>query len=132
MIGVDTNVLLRLYVADDREQHEAARGFFAARSKDDPAYVSLIVLIECVWALTKTYKYRWEQINDLLDALVDTSDIVIERADMVADALSRVTEGNIDLVDALIAGTNIADGCRMTVTFDKKAARRLPSMELLS
>lgn len=132
MIGVDTNVLLRLYVADDAKQHKAAVAFFAERSGDSPAYVSMIVFVEFVWALTRTYNYRWEQVHMLIGALIGTRDIVIEREDVVGMALAKAIEDNVDLVDAIIAHANVDDGCKSTATFDRKAASRIPFMELLS
>lgn len=132
MIGVDTNVLLRLYVSDEPQQHETAIRFFANRSEESPAYVSTVVLVEFVWALTKTYDYGWNRVLSLVGAMIDLRDMVIEREEVVADALSRALEEKVDFVDAIIALANADDGCMTTVTFDKTAAKRLASMELLA
>lgn len=132
MIGVDTNVLLRLYVADDASQHAAASRFFAERTGESPAYISMVVFIEFVWALTKTYNYGWDRVFALIGAMIGARDILIEREDVVTEALARAVEDNVYIVDALIALANADDGCTSTVTFDRKAARRLPNMELLS
>ena len=132
MIGVDTNVLLRLYVADDPRQHEMATVFFAQRSEESPAYVSLIVLVEFVWSLTRTYKYDWERVYVLVTALAAARDIVIEREDIITEAVGLAVETNAGFVDAIVAGVNAVDGCESTMTFDRKAAGRIPSMELLS
>ena len=131
MIGVDTNVLVRLYVADDARQHAAAVDFFAQRSERSPAYVSLVVLIEFVWALAKTYKYGWDQIYGLVGALTAVRDVLIEREDVVSAALEQSIETNVGFVDAIIARANAEDGCSHTITFDKKTAQRISSMELL-
>jgi predicted nucleic-acid-binding protein len=132
MIGVDTNVLLRLYVRDHDDQHQAAAAFFASRSREDPAYVGLVVLAEFIWALDRTYKYPRKSILTLLANLVQTGDVRIERGDVIAEALGRATTSRIDVSDAIIAMANAAEGCRATVTFDQNAARRLPQMELLA
>lgn len=132
MIGVDTNVLLRLYVSDEPQQHETAIRFFAKRSEESPAYVSMVVLVEFVWALTKTYDYGWNRVLSLVGAMIDLRDMVIEREEIVADALTRALEEKVDFVDAIIARANADDGCMTTVTFDKRAAKRLASMELLT
>ena len=132
MLGVDTNVLLRLYVSDEPQQHEMAIRFFANRSEESPAYVSTVVLVEFVWALTKTYDYGWNRVLSLVGAMIDLRDMVIEREEVVADALSRALEEKVDFVDAIIACANADDGCMTTVTFDKRAAKRLASMEFLA
>jgi predicted nucleic-acid-binding protein len=54
----------------------------------------------------------------------------VENIEVAWKAL-RVFEGkNIDFSDALIGQGNIRDGCKHTVTFDKKAAS-LPGFQLL-
>lgn len=132
MIGVDTNVLLRFYVRDHAGQHAAAAEFFRNCSESRPAYVSLVVLVEFMWSLRRTYGYEWEAIHTLLGALATARDIRIERQDIVTEALTRVVETNSGLVDNIVALVNKADGCTSTVTFDKVAARGIPSMELVA
>lgn len=132
MIGVDTNVLLRLYVRDDLAQHRAAVMFFQARTDADPAFVHLIVFVEFVWSLRRTYGYSNKDVMDLASRLLSVNDIRLEHRDVVADAILAVENLSVGLVDALIALANVAHGCSATVTFDKIAARRIPAMELLA
>jgi predicted nucleic-acid-binding protein len=132
MIGVDTNVLLRLIVRDDLSQHELARNFFALRSASDPAYVSILVLTECAWLLRKRYGYTKDRIADMVAALLESPDIVIEQADLVADAAERSRQPKVGLVDALIAQLASRQGCSATCTFDRDAAKLVPGMELLA
>ncbi|TKT75372.1 type II toxin-antitoxin system VapC family toxin [Aquamicrobium sp. LC103] len=132
MIGVDTNVLLRLYVADDDKQHQAAVAFFSERTENDPAYICLIVLIEFVWSLRRTYKYPRDEVTALAARLLEARDIYVERADLIAEALDITGKSRIGLADAIIAIANLADGCTHTVTFDNKAARELNGVELLT
>jgi predicted nucleic-acid-binding protein len=132
MIGVDTNILLRLYVADHPTQHKAAASFFSSRTEDEPAYIRLIVLVEFVWALRRTYGYSKDDIATLVARMVDAADIRLERAEIVTNALKASDGSAIGFVDAVIALANLADGCSITMTFDKTAARRIPGMELLA
>lgn len=130
MIGVDANVLLRLFVADNRAQHDRAVSFFSKRTQQDPAYVDLLVLAEFIWLLDRRYGYPMPSIVATLSELLDTADITIERADLVADALQHVRR-KVGLVDLLIAAKAEAAGCSKVVTFDRPAARDIPLMELL-
>lgn len=132
MIGVDTNVLLRLFVADDELQHRASVAFFQNRSEAEPAYICLVVFLEFIWSLGRTYRYPQEIIYDFAARLLAARDILVEHQDMVASAIEQAAERRVGLADAVIAAKNAADGCELTVTFDRAAARRLPRMELLS
>lgn len=132
MIGVDTNVLIRLLIEESPEQTALAVEFFKQRSIGDPAYVSLIVIAEMAWVLRKIYRFGQDRIALALGRLLETTDIVVERADIVQWALERFDHSKIDLSDLLIAEINRQAACRSTVTFDKNAAKRIPGMELLA
>ena len=132
MIGVDTNVLLRLYVDDNPEQHRAAVAFFQTRTNTSPAFIRLIVFAEFVWSLRRTYGYSNKDVMILATHLLNVGDVQLEYRGVIADAIEAVQSRGVGFVDALIALANRADGCSATVTFDKVAARRLPEMELLS
>ena len=63
MIGVDTNVLVRYIVADDADQTRRAAAFLeGAISVDDPGFVSVVVLVELVWVLERTYRSSSDEI----------------------------------------------------------------------
>lgn len=132
MIGVDTNVLLRLYVADDERQHQVALRFLSGRSRTSPMFISVVVLVEFSWTLRRSYGYRTDAIHALLSQLAQTQDVVFERQELVQEALDQASRDGLDLPDLLIAMTNQAAGCERTMTFDKKMARAIPGMELLA
>lgn len=131
MIGVDTNVLARLFVADDPRQHAAAKAFFAGRSSEDPVFVSTIVVAELAWLLNKTFDYGKADIIALLDAVLGSPDFVLERRDVVQTALELAGSSKVGVADAIIAGVAADEGARVTMTFDIGAARNIPGMELL-
>jgi predicted nucleic-acid-binding protein len=131
VIGVDTNVLVRLFVTDDVRQSDAATRFFAERSPDDPAFVSSVVVAELIWLLDDTYGYSQTAIVDVLHQLLASADFVIERSALLSGALDAARRQVIDIADFLIAQIAAEMGCGITVTFDREAARRIPGMELL-
>ena len=56
MLGLDTNVVIRLLVQDDREQFERARRFIQRESsKGERVLISLLVLLEVEWVLRSRY-----------------------------------------------------------------------------
>ncbi len=132
MIGVDTNVLVRLFVNDVQSQHDASLRFFGQRSKDDPAYVSLVVVVELIWALRGTYDYSMDSVRLALTSLLDSPDIHVQDRDVVAEAILRSSQPKVDLVDVLIAGLAATAGCSSTVTFDRTAAKRVPGLDLIT
>ena len=131
MIGVDTNVLVRLFVVDDARQSAIAGRFFVERTSADPAFVSLVVVAELVWLLDDTYDFSLAAITEVLSDLLASPDFVLERADFVAAAVELAQQSSIDIADFLIARVAANSGSRMTATFDKVAAKRIPGMELL-
>ncbi len=130
MIGVDTNVIVRLLVPDEPQREEAAR-FFAQRSAADPAFVSLVVVVELVWVLNRHYGYQYDQLHKVIQWLLDSDDFVVEHRDRVEWALTNYTRSKIDLADLLIARTGDETGASRTATFDINAAKLVPGMELL-
>ena len=131
MIGVDTNVLVRLFVPVE-PQREASIAFFANRSPTDPAYVSLIVIVEFAWVLKRRYKYDFEQIGQGIRWLLDSDDFVVEQRGRVEWALANYTRSKIDFSDLLVAHAGELAGARHTATFDTDAAKYVPGMELLA
>ena len=52
MLGLDTNVLVRYLVQDDRRQYEKARRLIQREAGNgEPVLISLLVLLEVEWVL---------------------------------------------------------------------------------
>lgn len=124
MIGLDTNVVVRLFVDDDMKQAHAARSFVASRcSHEHPGYVSRVSLCELVWVLESVLGYRRVAIVGVVERLLATSDILVEDDAVARTALTTFKTTNVDFADALVGESNVAHGCTATATFDRKAAR---------
>ena len=130
MIGVDTNVLVRLFVPVE-PQREASLAFFGKGTPADPAYVSLVVLTEFAWVLRRRYRYEFGQIGQGIRWMLDSDDFVVEKRDLVEWALANYTKARIDFSDLLIARSSELAGAPRTVTFDQGAAKHVAGMELL-
>ncbi len=131
MIGVDTNVLVRLFVVDNAAQSEVARQFFAERSAADPAFVSLVVVAEFAWLLDDAYNFSHAEIVETLKRIMASPDFVLESPEFIAGAVVLGEQRKIDISDFLIARVALEHGSRSVVTFDRDAAKRIPGMELL-
>jgi predicted nucleic-acid-binding protein len=131
LIGVDTNVLVRLFVVDNPAQSKAALQFFAERSATDPAFISLVVVAELVWLLDDTYDFSHAEIVETLKRILASPDFALEEPEFVADAVAFAEHKKIDISDFLIARIALEHGGRSIATFDINAAKRVPGMELL-
>lgn len=124
MIGIDTNVLLRLLVRDDDHQVRVAEQFITSRcSAESPGHVSTIVVAEMAWALKEIYGYDRPQIAAAIRGLMKISSLDVELAEDVGDAVSDFEKSVAGFTDCLLARANAAAGCDYTITFDRKAAR---------
>lgn len=130
MIGVDTNVIVRLLVPNE-PQRMLAEKFFVARSPADPAFVSIVVLVELAWVLNRHYGYDFEKIRQAVQWLLDSDDFVVEHRDRVEWAVTNYNRSKIDLPDLLIASAGEDTGATRTATFNINAAKYVPGMELL-
>jgi predicted nucleic-acid-binding protein len=124
MIGLDSNVLVRLAVRDDEDQYRKAESFVAASiSSETPAYVNLIVLVEFAWTLRRLYKYSKAEVLAAILKLLNSTNVALERQDTVAFTLVYCQRTGNDFPDSLIAFINREDGCNSTFTFDGEFAR---------
>jgi len=132
VIGVDTNVLLRLIVDDHDEQCSTARAFFAGRTARDPAFVSSTVLAELIWLLRRRFCYSNDDILRALRAMASADELRFEHGDMLRSFLQEDRRTPSDIADALTGWACGAARCEKVVTFDRRSARLIPIMELLS
>jgi predicted nucleic-acid-binding protein len=130
VIALDTNVLLRFFLRDDEEQAEAAEGLMLQLTLVEPGFISREVLVEVVWALEYTYRFRREQVATLLTELLNVASVEIECAGDVAEATGGYRRGGADFADRMIAAAARRAGAVPLYTFDRKAAR-LPDVTLL-
>ncbi len=129
MIGVDTNILLRLASNDDPAQVSSIKRWLATHAQGDQIYVNHVVLAEAVWTLKSAYRADQQKIAHFVDSLLGNAGFAVEDAALVEDALQSYLAGNVDFPDCLIAAIN-SERCDLTITFDKGAAS-LPQFTLL-
>jgi predicted nucleic-acid-binding protein len=122
MIGLDTSVLIRYLTHDDPVQTPAAVELLNSLSPASPGFVSLIVLAELVWVLTSLYRLEKSEIVDVLEALLRSDGLVVERAEIAWQALRSFKSARAGFSDCLIERCGHAAECDYTATFDKRAA----------
>jgi len=123
MIGIDTNIVVRYITQDDPAQSRKATHLIESLSPEAPGYITLVSLVEVVWVLEESYSATKRQIVDVLETLLRTKELVVERAEVVAQALGLFWTSRADFSDCLIARCAQAANCEYTLTFDKAAAK---------
>ncbi|MHB1941686.1 MAG: PIN domain-containing protein [Acidiferrobacteraceae bacterium] len=131
MIALDTNILVRLVTRDDEAQAARAKAVFDAQGSEEGAlFVSDIVLVELCWTLERSYRLSRQAMATVIHALLDNSTVKLESPPVVRDALAHFTRSSIGFPDCLIVAKAQHQGCRQTLTFDRRMAS-LPDVEIL-
>jgi predicted nucleic-acid-binding protein len=117
MTSVDTNVVIRLLMADDAAQTAAARAFFAG----GPVWIAKTVWLETAWVLGSHYQLDERQIREALTELLGFPNVIGEDKASIAAAL-ELTEHGIELADAMHL-TSRPSGAAF-VSFDRQFVRR--------
>jgi predicted nucleic-acid-binding protein len=120
MIGLDTNVLLRLF-DDDPAQCERARRFVDAATADEPCLVNPIVLAEFAWTLATNFKKKRSEIARLIEGVLSMDDLEIPYRRSAQGAVAALRTGKADFPDYFLAAINFELGCASTATFDRAA-----------
>jgi predicted nucleic-acid-binding protein len=116
---VDTNLLVRLLVRDDKAQADAVERFV-----ESGAWVSLLVLAETVWVLDAVYERTAAQIAAAIDLLLDHKQLTLQDPDVVASALGHYREHpSLGFSDCLVLEIARKAGHLPLGTFDKRLAR---------
>lgn len=119
-ITVDTNVLVRAVVRDDKAQAEvAARVLRRAKL----VAVAASSLCELVWVLRRTYGLSAAEVSAAIRALTAVGNVEVDRL-AVAAGLTMLDAGG-DFADGVIAYEGRGLGAETFVSFDKKAVEML-------
>lgn len=123
MIALDTNVIVRFLVRDDRRQAEAARALLKSLTAECPGFVGREVAVELVCVLERAYRISRQRVAAVLEELVATAELVIEAGDDVAQAASRYRASGTGFSDLMVLAAARRSGAHPVYTFDRKAAR---------
>jgi predicted nucleic-acid-binding protein len=123
VIGIDTNILVRLAIQDDPIQCAKVDLLLASLSRQEVGFISLVTLIESVWVLGKVYNRPKSEIAGFVQGLLDAPELTMEGAEAVSQALQRFKASTAGFADCLIERSGALAGCRETVTFDQDASK---------
>lgn len=117
MRGVDTNILARYYLQDDRKQSGIATAVLAAGD----VFIPKTVMLELEWVLRAVAEQPAEKVLACLTHLVSLPGVTVEDREQIESAIQHCTSG-VDFADAL----HLAAGrdCTELLTFDDKGFAR--------
>ena len=125
MIGIDTNILLRLWL-NDHPQNKRVDSLLAEHgSTPGSLLVTDVVLAEAVWTLRSAFD------QDKADQLLAVRSLLHEIAfafddrEAVIQAAEMFERSNCGFTDCLIVAKHARHGCDFTATFDR-GMRKLP------
>jgi len=120
MIALDTNVLVRFLVEDDKVQaRKAATSMERATAAEEPLFISDTVMCETVWVLAAAYRVPREKIGETLGRLLMAAQLRFANVDRLSRARDAFVAGKGDFADYLIREEARDAGCDHVATFDR-------------
>jgi predicted nucleic-acid-binding protein len=120
VIGIDTNVLVRIIVQDDIVQTDQAIDLI---KKEETVFISAVVLCEAAWVFETCYMLTKQQLIDVFERILRIRQFGIEYSDTIWLAIEEYKRINTDLSDCIIGAIAQHHECTAIATFDKKAAK---------
>lgn len=131
MIGIDTNLLLRLLLDDDPGQNPRIDALFEQYARTPESVLIIdVVLAETIWTLRTVYAQPKPAQVAAIRGLLSQPAFAFEQRSVVEQALATFEQGNAGFADCLIAARISAAGCKFTATFDRRM-RRLPGVKVI-
>jgi predicted nucleic-acid-binding protein len=119
-ITADTNVLVRVIMGDDERQAAVAQEALALA---DEIVVTLPVLCELAWVLSRGYRTPAPRLAEVIRNLSDTANVVLDRP--AVDAGLEMLASGGDFADGVIAHEGEWLGAAEFVSFDREAVTLL-------
>ena len=124
MKGIDTNILIRFLVGDDKQQTKIVYNIFKKIESDkDELFVPLLVILELIWVLESVYEISKTEILDSISELLLMPILKFEHQSVLQQFTNAGQSNKYDLSDLLIAHSAKMQGCEKVITFDKKASK---------
>lgn len=117
MIAVDTNVVIRLLVQDDRQQYDKSLKLF----QEQDIFIPDTVILEAEWVLRFAYQFQPDEICAAFRKLFGLPNVQLANANLVVQVL-QWHEYGLDFADALYLAQN--QNCSTLYTSDNRFAKK--------
>ena len=131
MIGIDTNILLRLWLNDHPAQNKRIDALLAVHgSTPGSLLVTDAVLVEAVWTLRSAFDQDKAAQVIAVRSLLEETAFAFDDREAVAGAVTLFESGSCGFADCLVVAKHARQGCDFTATFDR-GMRKLPGVKVL-
>ena len=131
MIGIDTNILLRLWLNDVPAQNKRIDALLAEHGSTPASLlVTDVVLAEAIWTLRSAFAQDKPAQLMAVRSLLDETAFAFEDREAVVSAVNLFEQSACGFSDGLIVAKHGQRGCAFTATFDR-AMRKLPGAKLV-
>ena len=131
MIGIDTNILLRLWLNDHPAQNKRIDSLLATHgSGPGSLLVTDVVLAEALWTLRAAYDQDKAAQMTAVRSLLQETAFAFEDREAVLQAVELFERCSCGFSDCLVVAKHARHGCDFTATFDR-GMRKLPGARVL-
>jgi predicted nucleic-acid-binding protein len=131
MIGIDTNILLRLWLNDDPAQNKRIDALLEAHGGTPGSLlVTDVVLVEAVWTLKSAFEQDKRAQLVAVRSLLEETAFAFEDREAVAAVLGLFQASACGFAACLVVAKHARQGCDVTATLDR-GIRKLPGVKLI-
>jgi len=120
---LDTNWVLRYLLNDNEEMANEVELFLRkVQSGKETAYLTIEVIEELIYVLTKFYKYLNQDVSDKLLSFIRLSGVKVVEREIIENSLEIWGRQNADWVDVVLITREYVDSWKV-LSFDKDIIR---------
>jgi predicted nucleic-acid-binding protein len=117
---LDTNIFIRFLTDDVPEKVDACEEIFKkAVEKKETLFTTDLVIAEIVWVLESFYELPKNEIQDKVEKILNTPNLICPHKDLILSALILYSEKNIAYTDAYNALILKENGIEELYSYDK-------------
>jgi predicted nucleic-acid-binding protein len=117
---LDTNIFIRFLTDDVPEKADACEEIFKkAVEKREALFTTDLVIAEIVWVLESFYELPKNEVQDKVEKILITPNLICPHKDLILSALILYSEKNIDYIDAYNALILKENGIEELYSYDK-------------
>ncbi len=117
---LDANIFIRFLTDDVPEKADACEKIFKkAVEKEETLFTTDLVIAEIVWVLESFYELPKKEVQDKVEKILNTPNLICPHKDLILSALVLYSEKNIDYIDACNALTLKEKGIEELYSYDK-------------
>ena len=128
---IDTSAVLRLLVKDDPAKARAVeRVLKESKEKNIALYLLPVTILEIVWVMEKVYRLSRKGIRELVEAILNTPELMCPLEQVFRQALITYETQNIKFADAVMAYWGLNERLSTVYTYDEKDSKKIPGLQV--